>query len=67
MAYAIMNKRNGKFLYGTDFRRSPFRQMTSEDIAIIFRTREQAELAMQFRRCGKDYVVVPVRIEELQE
>lgn len=64
--YAIVNRKTGKWLYGTDFRRDPHTQRTSDDIAMTFGTRERAEAEYAKRQCGKTYEVVAVRIEILE-
>ena len=64
--WAIRNKRTHKFVYGTDFRYSPRRQFTSDERALLFETEEDAKREFNHRRCGKDYQVVPVRLEVLE-
>ena len=64
--FAIRNKRTGTWLYGTDYRYMPHKQRTSEDRAQTWETREDAEYEFRHRQCGKDYEVVPVRIEVLE-
>lgn len=60
-AYAIQNKRTGKFVYGTDYRYGKTaHQFTDEEIGLLFASRSEAELIMQSRRCGKCYHVVEV-------
>ena len=64
--WAIYNKRTRKWVYGNDFRYSPRRQFTSDEKAILFGTEEDARREFNRRRCGKDYQVVPVRLEVLE-
>ena len=64
--WAIRNKRTRKWVYGTDYRHYPPTQRTSEDKALILETAEEAEAEMRYRRCGKSYEAVPVRLEVLQ-
>lgn len=64
--WAIINKRTGKFVYGTDFRYSPRRQRTSLYKAILYDFRFDAEVDFERRRCGKDYKIVPVQITILE-
>lgn len=75
--YAIRNKRTGKWLYGTDYRypyhyhmagheRPSRRQRTSNERVITWETRQQAEIELVTRRCGKDYEVVPVKLEAIE-
>ncbi len=64
--YAIRNKRTWEWVYGTDFRRSPHTQRTSEDKALIFETREDAEIEYKHRMCGKTYEIIAVRLEAIE-
>lgn len=66
--YAIRNKRvwPTRWVYGTDFTRSPHTQRTSEDKALIFETREEAELEYKRRMCGKTYEIIAVRLEAIE-
>ena len=63
--WAIRNKRTRKWVYGTDYRYSPCRQLTCEDRALIYRTEAEAQAEFAFRDCGKNYEIVPVRLEAL--
>lgn len=65
--YAIRNKRTGRWLYGTNYLSFQLRQRTSHDKALIFEDRESSELEFKVRSCGKDYEVVPVRLEALED
>lgn len=65
--FAIRNKRTGRWVYGTDYRYFPHRQRTSFDRALIFEDRESAELEFKVRSCCKDYEIVPVRLEALED
>ena len=65
--WAIRNKRTRKWLYGTDFRRYPYTQRTSEDKAMTFDEYEDACFEFNRRMCGKSYEVVPVRLEALEQ
>lgn len=65
--YAIRNKRSGRWLYGTNYCYFPRRQRTSHDRALIFEDRESAELEFKVRSCGKDYEIIPVRLEALED
>ncbi|GKQ42933.1 hypothetical protein RD055328_08560 [Companilactobacillus sp. RD055328] len=65
--YAIKNIRTGKWLYGTNFRRIPYWQMTSFEMAL---TEERlSEIKYQFtrRRCGKNYKIVKVKLSEVRD
>ena len=65
--WAIRNKRTRKWVYGTDRRYWPRHQRTSEDKALIFENKEDARYEMKHRQCGKDYEVVPVRLEVIEQ
>lgn len=60
--YAIKNQKTKKWLYGTDY--TTGRQRTAVDKVKIYGSRLDAELDLKVRKCGKDYIVVKVRIEE---
>lgn len=64
--YAIRNKRTKKWMFGTDYRRFPPCQRTSEDRAMIFETYEDAQNEFRWRKCGKTYEIVPIRLEALE-
>ena len=66
--YAIRNKRTRKWLYGTDrsYADGKPRQRTSDFRAMLWEHYEDASLAFRLRGCGKDYEVVPVRLEALE-
>ncbi len=64
--YAIRNKRTGKWLYGTDFRHYPYTQRTSFEQAMTWEMYEAAFSEFKSRMCGKDYEIIPVRIEEIE-
>jgi hypothetical protein len=66
--YAIRNKHTRKWLYGTDrsYADGKPRQRTSDDRAMLCETYEDAQLEYRLRRCGKDYEIVPVRLEALE-
>lgn len=61
--YAIRNKRTKKWVYGTDYNYSPPRQRTSFYTAVLFEDETDAKRAFKLRCCGKDYEIVPVRLE----
>lgn len=64
--YAIRNKKTGKWLYGTDSRYSPKRQRTSFDVVRTYATKLDAEIDLKVRKCGKEYAVVKIRVEEVK-
>lgn len=55
--YAIRNKQTGRWVYGTDYRYHPRRQMTSENRFIVYPTLEAAKQDFKFRHCGKAYQI----------
>ena len=60
--WAIRNNRTRKWLYGTDWRYDPPHQRTAEERAMTFESEDLARAEMRWRKCGKDYEVIPVRI-----
>jgi hypothetical protein len=66
MPYAIRNRRTKKFVTGTDYRYFPPHQITSTDSAYIYEDEECAIHGKNIRGCGKDYEIVPVMIEVIQ-
>lgn len=65
--WAIRNKRTKRFVYGTDYRYWPFHQRTSDTKTLIFANETEARWEYRHRRCGKEYEIVPVRIEVLED
>lgn len=62
--YAIRNKINKKWLYGTDYREYPPKQRISDRQALIFETLEDARYEFKTRECNSDeYEIVKVRLE----
>lgn len=55
--YAIRDKRTGRWVYGTDHRYHPLRQLTSDNRFIVYPTLEDAKQDFEFRRCGKAYQI----------
>ena len=66
MSWAIRNRLTYKFVYGTDFRFNPPHQRTDYNKAILYDSDKEAESDLRWRRCGKAYEVVPVRIEVIE-
>lgn len=66
MPYAISNKKNKKWLYGTDYRYSPPHQRLSDDTPYLYPTQLLAELALKARRCNADYEIVKVNVEPVR-
>jgi hypothetical protein len=60
--YAIINARNKKWLYGTDYNYNPRRQRVSENKAQLFSDEIEAEFEFKKRKCGKCYKVVKVEL-----
>lgn len=67
MPYAIRNKKNKKWLYGTDFRYSPPHQRLTDDTPYLYPTQWLAELAFKTRRCNADYEIVKVEVYSDQD
>lgn len=65
--WAIRNKRTKRFVFGTDYRYHPHHQRTSEEKALIFENEIEALYEYRHRGCGKEYEIVPVRIEVLED
>lgn len=63
--YAIKNKRNGKWLFGTDYRYHPPHQRTSTERVFTWDEKRTADNEFKGRKCGKDYIIVPVKIIEV--
>lgn len=55
--YVIVNVKTGKFVCGTDFRKYPYRQFTSEDQMLTFPDIESADVEYCRRMCGKNYKI----------
>lgn len=61
--YAIRNKINNKWLYGTDFREYPYKQRISNEQAMLFESKEDAEYQFRRRDCKEDeYEIVKVKL-----
>ncbi|HEM3710144.1 TPA: hypothetical protein U1D09_000265 [Streptococcus suis] len=65
--FCIMNKRTGKFIYGTDYRYSPPHQRTSDSQALTYSSKLKATLELEERGCGREYVVVQVSLEVVSD
>jgi hypothetical protein len=64
--WAIRNNRTKKWLYGTNFDRNGRpQQRTSSERVMTWDEYSSAEIEYQRRKCGKDYKIVPVKIEEV--
>lgn len=62
--YAIRNKTTNQWLFGTDYREYPYKQRTSNEKAMLFEDREEAEYQFKNRGCNKEkYEMVKVRLE----
>ncbi|HEP1276179.1 TPA: hypothetical protein VIU19_001763 [Streptococcus pyogenes] len=65
--YCIINKKTGFFVYGTDYRYSPPHQRTSDCKALTFGTEKKAKIAFEDRKCGKNYKIIPVKFEPIED
>ncbi|MDZ5711641.1 hypothetical protein [Jeotgalibacillus haloalkalitolerans] len=62
--YAIINKRTGMFLTGTDYRTEPWTQLTyGWQPPCLYAYESKAEDDLIDRRCGPDYEVVEVKLK----
>lgn len=66
-AFAIINTKSGKFLYGTDYRYNPPHQRTSKDVAQMWHDKEFAEAQLLSRHCSTNYRVVEVEVTVIEE
>lgn len=64
--YAIQNIKTGKFVYGTDYRYNPPRQLTRKDEMLTYHMDLQAFNDFKKRRCGKDYRIVVLKTVEVK-
>lgn len=60
--YAIQEINTGKFLYGTNFTKSPKVQRTSFDRMLTYETLEDARLEMLLRECNSDFAIVGIDV-----
>ena len=67
MAYAIWNNKYKKWLYGTDFRCNPYRQILNEDTPKLWAEEMSALWEFERRGCGKEYKVVLVEVISICE
>ena len=67
MPYAIWNKRYKKWLYGTDFRCMPHRQILDFYTPKLWMF--DFEVGSEFKRrgCGKEYEIVEVKVVKEQD
>jgi len=69
--FAIINKNNGKFICGTNYRYTPPKQILSKDIALLFKYGFQAQTELNGRcRWMKDksnYKIVKVEINIIRD
>ena len=61
--WAIKNRRTGKWLYGTCFG-YPTTQRTSFEKAMLFEDYEEAQREFERRKCGDNYKICLVKLEE---
>ena len=67
MAYAIWNNKYKKWLYGTDFRCWPRRQILDFDTPKLWKYDFEAFEELKRRHCGKEYKVVIVQVQSICE
>jgi hypothetical protein len=62
--FAIMKKKTGEFVYGTDYRYSPPRQKVNKDQMITYDEKIYADADFLNRRCSKaSYKVVKISVK----
>ncbi|MGF2144051.1 hypothetical protein ACQUEF_01725 [Vagococcus fluvialis] len=62
--FAIRNKKDKRWVYGTDYRNDPPKQRLSTERAILCKDKESALLEMKLRRVNsKRYEVVEVELK----
>lgn len=65
--FAIINRKTGKFVYGTDYRYNPPHQRTSEEQLLTYETEEAAELDLRCRRASHSkYRIVKIEVKVLE-
>ena len=67
MTWAIKNTKTGEWLYGTNFGNGRNTQNTSHNRIQTWESKILAEVEFRWRKCGRDYKVVPVEIVEVTE
>ena len=65
--YAIQNRKTKKFVYGTDYRYYPRHQRTAFDRVITYDSYESAKHDFIHRGCGKDYQIVAIKVETIDD
>lgn len=60
--FAIRNKYNHKWLYGTDWNKRPAKQRVSSNMVEIFATRSEASNEFKRRECNNSYEIVEVEV-----
>lgn len=64
--FAIRNKKDKRWVYGTDYRSNPPKQRLSNNRALLFEEQEDALLELDLRKMsGQRYEVVEVKLEEV--
>lgn len=66
-SWVIKNIKTNKYVNGTDYRRYPHVQFTSNEKALLYSNENEALFDMEGRGCGKFYKAVKVKIEEVKE
>ena len=64
--FAIRNKKDNRWVYGTDYRGNPPKQRLSNNRALLFEEQEDALLELVLRRMNRErYEVVEVKLVEV--
>lgn len=64
--FAIRNKKDNRWVYGTDYRSNPPKQRLSNNKALLFEEQEDALLELALRRMNRErYEVVEVKLVEV--
>lgn len=66
--YAIQNIKTGKFVYGTDYRHYPHKQLMSVDKMLTYDEYAFAESDFFHRGCGRNYRIVelePIKVKRV--
>ena len=65
MPWVIKSKRNGEYVFATDYRYHPTAQVTRPDRGILLGSKAEAFIEMKHRRCGDAFYPVEVAIIEI--
>ena len=65
--FAIINRKTGKFICGTDYRYNPPHQITSDERLITYQSEKAAELDLRCRRASHSkYRIVKIEVKVLE-